>query len=195
MRVRALVAVLLISGIAGCAPDKKAAGTGATPEGSASAAGSGGFSMWGSMRLAFFDDSLGSTDPKPSFEVTSPECRLLGENVWEIQNAQAVIYGRDSGEYRIKAGTARFDGVTKSAVLGGGVLLDAGDQRIEMEDVTWVNGERVAKTERPVTITSAGTTMHAEGMQFRPDPGTDPEQYIQLYKVNGSFDLTTKGQP
>mgnify|MGYP003816031949 FL=1 len=146
------------------------------------------------MRLAFFDDALGTANPKPSFEVTSPQCKLLGENLWQIEDAQAKLYGRDNAEHLLHSANARFDGVSKSATLGGGVTLETGTYTIEMEEITWIDSEREARTDHPVTITGQGMTMRAEGMRLRPDPGPDPTQYIQLHKVQGSFEFSGKDE-
>lgn len=146
--------------------------------------------MWGSMSLAFFDDALGAANPRPTFEVTSPQCSMMGENVWQILHAQAVIYGQDTTAYRLQAGSARFDGVAKSATMQGGVQLDTGTLLMTMEDVTWRNTERIATTDNPVTVTGPGMNLHAQGMRLIRD-----QEIIELHKVQGSFDLTKEETP
>ncbi len=102
----------------------------------------------------------------PSFRVSAGKCTLGEANTWLLENAHAVIYNAKYGETELTAGRGRFDQTAKSAYLESGVTLHDQTMTVELEDVTWLNDEGIARSEKPLVVTDGETRLTADGMEF-----------------------------
>ncbi len=177
-----LVAIATLLVVVGCSKGTTPAA--GAPEGSTTAVQPTG--VWGGggeMTLAFYNDRADPGATHPSFVIKSPDFQRSDEGVWEAQRVAATIYENQS-ETRLQAGSARYDQNARTATLTGGVSFERGVQHADLEDLVWVNDERLARTDKPVRIAEPGRVLEAEKMEYHPD-----ESRIVLYGMKGTIDL------
>ena len=120
---------------------------------------------------------------KPTFWVHAGVWRLEEQDVWSFENARAVIYGRgeDGAEITFDAGQGRFQ-KDKTAYLKDGVVAHIEKMTLQLTDIEWINEQRVAQSDNPVTITSDDA--HLEGATLRLYP--DDKQLV-MTNVSGKM--------
>lgn len=186
---RLVVAVLLVA-VAGCG-DRSGTPAGppeetATPQPTETTAEQAApMAMTGQdMNLFFFDKQQTGGEDKPSFSLFSRACTLDAEGVWSFKEASAVIYSRQGEETQLTAGEGRFDKTNERASLGGGVTVHMGAMQAELQDMQWLNEERVAQSDNPVTIREGETLLSAATFRFHPD-----DSLLVLTDVTGELSL------
>lgn len=194
-----LVAALLATGCGGPATTPEGAPPASTTPGTATgpaasqappvrraAARPEDMTLGGDMTLRFFENVLEADQPqRPTFEISSPRCAMTEENVWTLEEARATVYSKEREETRFFAAAAIFDQNAETASLSGGVTVEMGTQRVEIEDITWSNADRTARSSRPVTVTDGETRLSAAAMEFLAD-----SQTLLLNQLTGVVALT-----
>ncbi len=120
------------------------------------------------MSLYLYDTDAGEGD-RPRFEVRDTEVSLGADGEAHFENAHAIIYARDGAETHLYAGEGRLDEARGLALLSGGVRMEQGPRQVELEEVEWNNDERVAQSDKPVTLRDGETEVVAASMEFHPD--------------------------
>jgi hypothetical protein len=93
----------------------------------------------------------------------------MEDNVWAFEKARAIIYGREEGDDVVmEAGRGRFQ-ESKMALLTGGVDVRIGKMRVTLSDIEWLNDERVARSDNPLTMTSEDMHIEASSLKLYPD--------------------------
>lgn len=179
MKHKAVLLICLLAAAAlGCREDEEAPapqeGEGA-PEETAQGMGE----MSGEIDLVFYDADFESGDTqRPAFMVRSERFRLEGEQAWVFEDATATIYGAEGGLTLIEAGKGTFDNASKQAHLAGGVSGRMGvpasapdgtpQWAIELEEMSWLNEEGAAVSEKDVRLGGEQTRLAAKGMRLVP---------------------------
>ncbi len=182
-----LVAVLAVSGCTGPAspPSQQPEPVEEEPSGPPTAPQEEPVNMSGSISLKFYEPDVGDDQPRgATFEVSSPQSSMLEDGVWMLTPAKAIVYGKDGEETLFEADSARFDDNSKMASLEGSVSVNVGTQHVELEEMTWSNDGRVARSERPVKVVDDETQLTAAGMEYHAETRT-----LLLYDVTGSIRL------
>lgn len=196
-RLRLILGMFVVAAVAGCggpspspAENEPAETRKETPAPApVEAANDAQVSMTGSMTLRLFEpDMEGGESRKPSFEISSPQCSLLEDGRWALTDATAIIYGEEGDQTTFHAGRAEFDEEAETASLGGGVTVDFGQQHVEMQNMTWSNGERIARSESPLSVTDGETRLSAEGMEYHADTKS-----LKLRNVTGTVSMNEQG--
>jgi len=124
---------------------------------------------------------------KPTFWVHADVFSRSEEEVWSLEGARAVIYGRSEEDelITITAGRGRFQEM-KRAYLEGDIVARIQDMKLDMADIEWINEERVARTDRPLTLTMEDTHLKASSLRLYPDAKelvmTDVTGFLRLRK-------------
>lgn len=122
-----------------------------------------------------------SNEPrKPVFRVSAQRCTLAAEDTWRLENARAVIFEPEGRDSRLKAGRGTFDDAAQAAHLEEGVTLDRGPMHIDLVDLTWLNQEQVAFSNKPLTLIDGDTNLTASAMTYYPQ-----EKRLVLKNVSG----------
>lgn len=132
----------------------------------------------------FYRAGPGGVEQRPSFVMRTPEVSITVEGEALLEQVEAEIHGRDNEITTIRAERGRFDQQTKTATMEGAVVLEQGTMRVEMEDLVWLDEERMAKTEKPVSIYDEGAALHADNLEFHPD-----ESALLLDNMTGGVEL------
>lgn len=152
--------------------------TEAKADSSASASSSG-------TKLRYFRNVLDSDQPqKPSFEIEMERFSMTEDNVYVVEKAHAVAYGKDGSETIFEADGGQFDDNTKMTRLNGHVVCTMGTQRAEMQDATWTNETMTATTDNPVVVSDGETRLQAASMAYR----TDSKELL-LRALSGSVSM------
>lgn len=122
---------------------------------------------------------------KPTFRVHADGFSLAEDDIWSLEQARAVIFGRDENapEIQLVAGRGRFQ-QGKMAYLKDGVDVTVGEMRMTLSDIEWLNDERVARTDSPLTITTPDSHLEAASMRMYPD-----RRQVELTRVTGLIHL------
>ena len=159
-----------------------------TPETTREAAGlddNGEERMAGDMVLRLFDESPGADGARrPVFTVSSPQFSHEGGGRWLFRDASAVILDPGGEEILLRAASGRMNQETREAWLEGDVTLQAEDMAMELQDVEWVNEDRVARSGKPLRVAVGETRFEASAMELWPD-----ENRLRLTDVRGSIHL------
>ena len=136
------------------------------------------------LRLYEGNPTAGETR-RPTFWVHAEVFTLGEENVWLFEQAHAMIYGHGEkgSEITIDAGRGRFQ-EGKAAYLKDGVTAQVGDMHIDLTDLEWINDERMARTDNPVSVTSPDSNMKASTLRLYPD-----QKQLLLTRVSGTVKL------
>ncbi|MCC6155536.1 MAG: LPS export ABC transporter periplasmic protein LptC, partial [Candidatus Hydrogenedentes bacterium] len=143
-------------------------------------------------KLRFFRDVLESDQPqKPSFELLAERFAMTvdqatGDNVYVVEKATAVAYGKDGTETRFEADGGTFNDTTKTTQLTGHVVCTTGTQRVEMQDVIWTNETMTAATQNPVIVSDGETKLQAGSMEYNTDTRT-----LSLHALSGAVSLAS----
>lgn len=143
-------------------------------------------------KLRFFRDVLESDQPqKPSFELLAERFAMTvdqatGDNVYVVEKATAVAYGKDGTETRFEADGGTFNDTTKTTQLTGHVVCTTGTQRVEMQDVIWTNETMTAATQNPVIVSDGDTKLQAGSMEYNTDTRT-----LSLHNLTGAVSLAS----
>ena len=133
--------------------------------------------------LRLFDGEPTADTPRmPTFWVHTNVFSIDGEDIWSFEQARAVIYGRNQLEENIllEAGSGRFQ-EGKMAYLRGGVVARVGDMRLDLTDLEWLNDERLARTDQPVSIATSDSHLTASSLRMYPD-----QKQLVLTNVTGT---------
>ena len=136
------------------------------------------------LRMFVTDPTTGAAR-NPTFWVHADKFSLSNEDIWSLTNAKAVIYSHSEGEEEqiyLEAGTGRFQQETQMAYLKEGVIAHAGQMRIELNDIEWVNEQRVARSENPVSLETPNANISAATLQLYPD-----KKQLIMTGVQGAF--------
>ena len=107
---------------------------------------------------------------KPTFWVQASSVSLIDAGAQSFEDAHAVLYGLDgdAGDVVFDAARGRFQ-EGESATLDGGVVARIGRMTVALQDIEWVNAERVARTDNPVRIVDGDTCIEAATLRLYPD--------------------------
>jgi hypothetical protein len=134
---------------------------------------------------------------KPTFWVHADTFSLGEKNLWTFEKARAVVYARNEEDPQVtfEAGSGQFqetkgeDGKGGMAFLRGGVTAQVGPMRLQLSDIEWVNDERTARSDSPVTITSEDSNLSASSVRLYPD-----QKQLVMTNVTGELQLE-RNQP
>lgn len=135
----------------------------------------------------FYRAGQGGVEQRPSFVMRTPAVSITVEGEALLEQVEAEIHGRDNEVTTIRAERGRFDQQAKTATMEGGVVLERGTMRVEMEDLVWLDEQRMARTDNPVRILDEGAELAAENLEFHPDEGA-------LFLDNLAGDVTLAGR-
>ncbi|HOF41440.1 MAG TPA: LPS export ABC transporter periplasmic protein LptC [Candidatus Hydrogenedentes bacterium] len=138
----------------------------------------------------FYRASAGGVEQRPSFVMRTPAVSITAQGEALLEEVEAEIHGRDDEVTTIRAQRGRFDQQAKTATMEGAVTLERGTMRVEMQDLVWLDEERVARTEKPVHILDAGAELSAENLEFYPDEGA-----LVLTNLAGGVTLAGRTEP
>jgi LPS export ABC transporter protein LptC len=141
------------------------------------------------MTLRLYGAEGGDASGKPAFWVQAEQSTLLEEGVWAFENARAIIYGREGNETLLEAAHGQVDQREgrETALLDENVSLRAGDMTMQLQELEWINAERMARSDAPVTMEGQGSAITASALRYYPD-----EQRMVLKEVRGT--LVLKGE-
>lgn len=190
--MRRLLLALVFLAAAGCGDRSQPSQEAAAPQSTEpSAEETARLAMTGQdMNLYFFDKQQTGGEDKPSFSLFSRACTLDTEGVWSFKEASAVIYSRQGEETHLTAGEGRFDKANERASLAGGVTVHMGAMQAELQDMQWLNEERVAQSDNPATIRENETLLSAATFRFHPD-----DRLLVLTDVTGELSLEETPEP
>lgn len=144
----------------------------------------------GQVDLAFYAEQAGDAPQKPSFKVAAHRTTMLEQGIVSFREAHAVIYGREDELTEIFAGRGTFDKASQEAALAGGVRLESSGLEVSLEEITWDNAERMARSQKPAVIQQNGTRLQTSTFALLPE-----ENVLNLTDVQGEVALTpTPGQ-
>ena len=147
--------------------------------------------MAGDMTLRLFDEQAGPEGARhPLFTITSPSFFGHGEGQWGFNDAQATIREPNGDIIEMRAGTGEVNQQTRQAVLRDSVTVTARGLRLELEELEWLNDERIARSEKPLEVVVESGRVQAESMELHP-----AEDRLYLNKVRGSLRLGSLEQP
>ncbi len=135
----------------------------------------------------FYRAGQGGVEQRPSFVMRTPAVSITVEGEALLEQVEAEIHGRDNEVTTIRAERGRFDQQAKTATMEGAVVLERGTMRVEMEDLVWLDEQRMARTDNPVRILDEGAELAAENLEFHPDEGA-------LFLDNLAGDVTLAGR-
>ncbi len=138
----------------------------------------------------FYRASVGGVEQRPSFVMRTPAVSITAQGEALLEQVEAEIHGRDDDVTTIRAQRGRFDQLAKTATMEGAVTLERGTMRVEMQDLVWLDDERVARTEKPVHILDTGAELNAENLAFYPDEGA-----LVLANLAGGVTLAGRTEP
>ena len=104
--------------------------------------------------------------------------------MWAFEDAKAVIFSDEGEETHVEAARGELDQNSDRAVLSQGVNLRVGDLEVRLEDLEWLNEERVAQSARPVHLVDGETVLDAAAMRLYPD-----DDMFVLQDVEGVIDM------
>lgn len=107
---------------------------------------------------------------KPTFWLHTDTFTMSDAKTWSFENAHAVVYGEEgeNADIEFEAGRGHLE-EDKMAYLKDGVKAKIGDIALELQDIEWVNADRVARTDNPVSITMDGSNLKSAGLRIFPD--------------------------
>jgi len=139
--------------------------------------------MYGLDFVLFKADPTGTAPQQPSFRIHAGKCTLESEEKpWILEDAHAVIFDPDRGDTVLTARRGRFDQAQETVCLEGDVVLENGQMRIALTDLSWRNAEGVARSDKPLTLVDGETNLTASGMVYYP-----AERRLILTKVAGRW--------
>jgi hypothetical protein len=167
---------ICVAAAAGCGRDSKPDSTKAAPEDLGATAPKSSETDRLAMQGSGLDLRLTDTSPtrgdsrKPTFWLHADTYSLADENIWSFEKARAIIYGRGEHgtEIHLEAGQGRFQENTM-AQMKGGVDVQFEDMRLQLSDMEWINAERVARTDHPVSVASNSVQLQAATLRLYPD--------------------------
>ena len=147
--------------------------------------------MAGDMTLRLFDEQAGPEGARhPLFTITSPSFFGHGEGQWGFDEARAVIREPNGDTIEMEAGAGELNQQTRQAVLRDSVTVTARGLRLELEELEWLNDERIARSDKPLEVVVESGRVQAESMELHP-----AEDRLYLNKVRGSLRLGSLEQP
>lgn len=138
------------------------------------------------LDLRLFDNNPTPGGPrKPTFWAHVEVFSQTGEDLWSFEKARAIIYGNseESEPIVLDAGRGSFQ-ETKMAYLKDGVVAHVGEMKLELTDMEWLNDERLARSDNPVTISGGGCALKASSLRMYPD-----QKQLILTNVSGTLRL------
>ncbi|MDQ1257938.1 MAG: hypothetical protein QG656_2546 [Candidatus Hydrogenedentes bacterium] len=110
------------------------------------------------------------TPRKPTFWVKAETFTSTEDGLRSFKNARAVVYSRKEGEpdivFEAKNGWMKEE---ERAFLDQGVVGTIGTMTLELEDIEWLNEERLAKTDKPVRMVDGEMHLDAATLRLYPD--------------------------
>ena len=146
----------------------------------------------GVIELLFYDERAFAGQPaEPTLRLTT-RVRVVEEGAMSFEQAEAVFTAPDGTRTFLYAGAGEYDQSAKRVALTGGVRLESGTLRIELQDMLWVNETQTARSEQPATIRDGKTHLQAETFEFYPggDESMPGEELLVLSGVTGAIDLS-----
>lgn len=188
--IRYAQAVLLLICAAGCGngfnsrPEKPAEPV-VPPLSNGAVAHPGSMEGRGADFRLFDGDPTSGPARRPRLWLHVDSFTLAEDKVYSFEKAHAVIYGRDEQmeDMYLEAGGGSYQ-EAKSAYLKDDVLAKIGTMTLELKDIEWLNDEGVAKSDYPVTITTANSELQASTVRLY-----HKEKRIVLTDVTGTLRL------
>ncbi|MFP4502751.1 MAG: hypothetical protein ACLFTT_17295 [Candidatus Hydrogenedentota bacterium] len=132
----------------------------------------------------------------PTFRLHAERFAMLEDDVWSVQNAQALLYGDapDDEAVTIEAARGRFEEAW-GATLEGGVTAYVNDIVIKLQNLEWVNPQQeneqgVARSDKPLTLDGPTATLEAASIRLYPDA-----RRFVLTDVSGRIHLDRRSEP
>ena len=136
-------------------------------------------------KLRYFRDVLDSDQPQtPSFELEAERFSMTADNLYIVEKATAIAYGKDGSQTKFEAGEGQFDENTKTTQLKGNAICTMGTQRVEMQDVIWTNETQTAATQNPVVVSDGETKLQAGSMEYNTDT-----KVLALHTLSGTVSM------
>jgi hypothetical protein len=147
-----------------------------------------GVVMSGEMEFCLFDmGALREGARKPTLVLRAPEYAHTEADTWTFKNVEAAIFSEGQEQTHIYAAQGELNRNEQFARLGGGATISSGTMRITLEEVEWVNEERLIRSDCPVEIFDGGNVLHAASLRYYPS-----KKELYLAEVTGRLTLTGK---
>ncbi len=148
-----------------------------------------GFAASGAVEYYLYDERFDRADgpEQPSFRVRTPHMEWIREGedaeigTARFRDAEAVIFSPDGPDTVLTAGEGLLDPDAKSASLTGGVTLERGPLRVELDDILWSDADHVARSDHPVRIADGANRIEAATFEYYP-----VDEIINLTGVTGT---------
>lgn len=183
-------AVLLLICAAGCgngfnSRPEKPAEPAAPPHTNGPAVHLGSVEGRGADFRLFDGDPTSGPARRPRFWLHVDSFSLAEDKIYSFEKAHAVIYGRDEQmeDMYLEAGGGSYQ-ESKSAYLKDDVVAKIGAMTLKLKDIEWLNDEGVAKSDFPVSITTADSELQASSVRLY-----HKEKKIVLTDVTGTLRL------
>lgn len=124
------------------------------------------------------------SEHRPTFRVHAESGEVDAQARYTLFRPRAVIYDEEDQEIVLTSDSGDLDQVSGKAHLRGDVLVESGELRFTMDEITWDNKTELAYTETGVRLTSETAVLTANGLVI--DPKTSG---IVMRDVSGTFDL------
>jgi len=114
------------------------------------------------------DPSFGAIED-PTFWVHAESGKSIGESLWSLEGAHAVIYRKSEDNLVLAAQSGTFDKDNRSASLAGGVRVTTGEMVVNLEDIAWDETQRVARSESTATLSDGANQIVGSSIAIFPD--------------------------
>ncbi|MFP6583070.1 MAG: LPS export ABC transporter periplasmic protein LptC [Candidatus Hydrogenedentota bacterium] len=128
--------------------------------------------------------SASAKGQKPTFYVRAVTADGNANGGWILTQPEAIIYGEDSEDVVLNAESGSLDDESATATLAGNVQATIGTMAVQLEEILWDNKNRLAYSDKAVTLKGEEMDLEAQGIRIEPKIGT-----IVLENVTGTFEL------
>lgn len=106
----------------------------------------------------------------PAFSVHADTGKQMADlGVWALDNAHAIIYRRSEENLDLFSKSMTFDMTNKAAQLAGGVRLTSGRLVVDVEDMSWDDTARIARSGSVATLNDGMNRITGSSIAIYPD--------------------------
>jgi len=121
------------------------------------------------MTLYFYPGGPVAGEQRPSFEVSADDIEATAEREWTLKSAKAIIHRDEGPDVFIDAGSIWVDTEAERAVMEDSVVLEHGPLKVRLDELEYVEQERLITSEHPVVLERGDTRIAAQAMKYYPD--------------------------
>jgi hypothetical protein len=123
----------------------------------------------GGITLSYYGQSTETGETPPTFTIVSEKLESQENAVYAFKDAKATIFTNDAEDLEIVAASVWLNYAEKRTLMEEGVVVQQGTMRITLSELEWNNEERVAISDKPLTLTDEGRFIEAQSMRYYPD--------------------------